>query len=142
MNESLVLSGALQKQSWSILWDFENCPIPAEVRGTHVVNTFKNYVRNLDGNIKHFNAFGNLMMFKQDIRAELQQCGVLLHDIPTGKPSATDVALMVEFLKLVLDCPPPHGISTLFCLPSAKKLSVPFLSFFFFFFPPSIRQFW
>ena len=46
---------------------------------------------------------------QDDLRADLQESGVLLHDV-TRKANSSDLAILVEILKLVIDSKPPHCI--------------------------------
>jgi len=94
----------------TVFWDIENCAVPSDIRGFQVVTAMRKFVGKRQGILKNINAFGNLNQIRQELRAELQQSGVLLHDVPPGKPSAADMALMVEFLKLVADHRPPHHV--------------------------------
>jgi len=94
----------------TVFWDIENCAVPSDIRGFHVVTAMRKFVGKRQGILKNINAFGNLNQIRQELRAELQQSGVLLHDVPPGKTSAADMALMVEFLKLVADHRPPHHV--------------------------------
>ena len=40
----------------------------------------------------------------------MQESGVLLHDIVTSKANSSDLAILVEILKVVIDNKPPHCI--------------------------------
>ncbi|KAM9987373.1 hypothetical protein ACTFIZ_005413 [Dictyostelium cf. discoideum] len=55
-------------------------------------------------------AFANLKLIKDELRSNLQECGVLLHDVTRNKSNASDIAILVEILKLVIDNKPPHCI--------------------------------
>jgi hypothetical protein len=49
------------------------------------------------------------MFPQEELRAEMQESGVLLHDV-TRKANSSDLAILVELLKLVIDNKPPHCI--------------------------------
>lgn len=49
------------------------------------------------------------MSLKEELRADMQESGVLLHDV-TRKANSSDLAILVELLKLVIDNKPPHCI--------------------------------
>eukprot|EP01113_Clastostelium_recurvatum_P022384 TRINITY_DN2669_c0_g1_i2.p1 TRINITY_DN2669_c0_g1~~TRINITY_DN2669_c0_g1_i2.p1 ORF type:complete len:922 (+),score=223.04 TRINITY_DN2669_c0_g1_i2:122-2887(+) len=93
----------------TVFWDIENCGVPRNVRGTTVVSA----IRKLSlrhGLLRNISAVGNLKSIKEELRIELQGSAVLMHDVPSGKPSAADIAILVELLKLVCDSKPPHKI--------------------------------
>ena len=73
-----------QHISVTIFWDFENCPVPSEMKGFHVVSALRNYVKTVGSLLKNISAFGNLNLLKQELRTDLQQSGVLLHDVSSG----------------------------------------------------------
>ena len=45
-------------------------------------------------------AIGNLKIISDSTRKELQDCGVLTLDVASGKPSAADMSIMVEVMKV------------------------------------------
>lgn len=49
------------------------------------------------------------LCLQEDLRADMQESGVLLHDV-TRKANSSDLAILVEILKLVIDNKPPHCI--------------------------------
>lgn len=93
----------------TIYWDIENCSVPNNMRAYEVVVAIRNYGSSI-GVVRNISCFANLMNLSTNFRNDLQLSGVLLVDVPSGKPQASDMAFLVEFLKLACDCPPPHHI--------------------------------
>eukprot|EP01116_Phalansterium_solitarium_P017951 TRINITY_DN4578_c0_g1_i8.p1 TRINITY_DN4578_c0_g1~~TRINITY_DN4578_c0_g1_i8.p1 ORF type:complete len:689 (+),score=174.46 TRINITY_DN4578_c0_g1_i8:102-2168(+) len=91
----------------TVLWDIENCPVPPDSSGMTVVSTLRSFALR-HGYLKTVSAIGTLQNIPDEVRAQLQSSGVSLHDVPPG--SSTDVAILVELLKLVADNRPPHTI--------------------------------
>jgi len=79
------------------------------LRAYEVVVAIRNYGASI-GVVRNISCFANLMNLNINFRNDLQLSGVLLVDVPSGKPQASDMAFLVEFLKLACDCPPPHHI--------------------------------
>eukprot|EP00027_Filamoeba_sp_ATCC50430_P009244 CAMPEP_0168551020 /NCGR_PEP_ID=MMETSP0413-20121227/5947_1 /TAXON_ID=136452 /ORGANISM="Filamoeba nolandi, Strain NC-AS-23-1" /LENGTH=207 /DNA_ID=CAMNT_0008581513 /DNA_START=87 /DNA_END=707 /DNA_ORIENTATION=- len=106
-NSTLVNSGT--PVPVTIYWDIENCSVPNNLRAYEVVVAIRNYGASI-GVVRNISCFANLMNLNINFRNDLQLSGVLLVDVPSGKPQASDMAFLVEFLKLACDCPPPHHI--------------------------------
>jgi len=109
MNASSITIGV------TVFWDFENCAVPSSFSGTQIVSAIRNYCLSLGGGnvgeIKNIIAIGNQKMMKESLRKELQNCGVVLHDVPSShKPNQSDFAILVELFKFVLDNKPPHTV--------------------------------
>lgn len=92
----------------NVFWDIENCAVPATMKGVQVVNAIRSFALQR-GILKNISAFANLKLIKDDLRSDLQESGVLLHDV-TRKANSSDLAILVEILKLVIDNKPPHCI--------------------------------
>eukprot|EP01133_Synstelium_polycarpum_P017471 gene17471-20846_t len=93
----------------NVFWDLENCAVPSYMKGIHVVNAIRSFALQR-GVLKNISAFANLKLIKDELRSNLQECGVLLHDVSRNKSNASDIAILVEILKLVIDNKPPHCI--------------------------------
>jgi uncharacterized LabA/DUF88 family protein len=105
------------------------------MKGVQVVNAIRSFALQR-GILKNISAFANLKLIKvcwcpcsaiaifpakankkysnsfcaqDDLRADMQESGVLLHDV-TRKANSSDLAILVEILKLVIDNKPPHCI--------------------------------
>lgn len=52
----------------------------------------------------------NALFVQEKLRADMQESGVVLHDIVTSKANSSDLAILVEILKVVIDHKPPHCI--------------------------------
>lgn len=92
----------------NVFWDIENCAVPTTMKGVQVVNAIRSFALQR-GILKNISAFANLKLIRDDLRADLQESGVLLHDV-TRKANSSDLAILVEILKLVIDNKPPHCI--------------------------------
>lgn len=98
----------MQEVPVNVFWDIENCAVPTTMKGVQVVNAIRSFALQR-GILKNISAFANLKLIKDDLRADLQESGVLLHDV-TRKANSSDLAILVEILKLVIDNKPPHCI--------------------------------
>jgi len=98
----------MQEVPVNVFWDIENCAVPATMKGVQVVHAIRSFALQR-GILKNISAFANLKLIKDDLRSDLQESGVLLHDV-TRKANSSDLAILVEILKLVIDNKPPHCI--------------------------------
>ncbi|PRP83802.1 hypothetical protein PROFUN_09000 [Planoprotostelium fungivorum] len=88
----------------SIFWDMENCRVPATVEGSMVAGKLLNFASKL-GPIHRINGYGNLTCFRKETRMELMAGGIDLHDVPSGKPNAADIAIIVDMLFYAMENP-------------------------------------
>jgi hypothetical protein len=93
----------------NVFWDIENCAVPSGMKGVHVVHAIRQFALQR-GILKNISAFANFKLLKEKLRADMQESGVVLHDIVTSKANSSDLAILVEILKVVIDHKPPHCI--------------------------------
>jgi hypothetical protein len=116
----------------------QNCAVPSNMKGVQVVNAIRHFALQR-GILKNMSAFANLklirvcilfiriyfsvlsshpyfllanilcMLAQEELRDDIRESGVLLHDV-TRKANSSDLAILVELLKLVIDNKPPHCI--------------------------------
>lgn len=97
----------------AILWDIENCPVPAEVRAEDVAGNIRVALRLhpvIKGAVTFFSAYGDFNNFPRKLREGCQRTGVNLIDVPSGKKDAADKAILVDMFLFALDNPPPSTI--------------------------------
>lgn len=97
----------------AILWDIENCPVPAEVRAEDVAGNIRVALRLhpvIKGAVTLFSAYGDFNNFPRKLREGCQRTGVNLIDVPSGKKDAADKAILVDMFLFALDNPPPSTI--------------------------------
>jgi hypothetical protein len=61
------------------------------MRGFHVVNCIKNHVKSTGGNLLGISAIGNITRLPQNLRVDLHGAGVLLQEVPPGKPNEPNI---------------------------------------------------
>lgn len=97
----------------AILWDIENCPVPAEVNAEDVAGNIRMALRvhpAVKGAVTMFSAYGDFNHFPRRLREGCQRTGVNLIDVPNGKKDASDKAILVDMFLFALDNPPPCTI--------------------------------
>jgi hypothetical protein len=78
-------------------------------KGYEVVRALRGFALQ-KGTLNKIVAIGNTKTLPKEMRDELQDSGVSMHDVSSTRANASDIALLVEILKLVLDDHPPHCI--------------------------------
>eukprot|EP00742_Colponemidia_sp_Colp-10_P010237 GILJ01011233.1.p1 GENE.GILJ01011233.1~~GILJ01011233.1.p1 ORF type:complete len:1188 (-),score=193.55 GILJ01011233.1:103-3666(-) len=92
-----------------IFWDIENTGIPSNVRPEMAAFFISSYARTI-GPIVAFNAYGNLRLFRDELRMSLHQSGVHLCDVAGGIKEAADKAILVDMFLFALDNGTPATI--------------------------------
>ncbi|KAJ3107626.1 hypothetical protein HDU97_003620 [Phlyctochytrium planicorne] len=126
-----------QKIGCLVLWDIENIAVPSGLRGEDVVRKLKRLVLNPNHGLPPSNehlahhkrtpsshdetlrqrrylkdiiAVCSIDRLNPGLRTQLQDSGVVMQDCASGKPSAADMAIMVELLKFTYYTKPPFRI--------------------------------
>ncbi|XP_068654581.1 uncharacterized protein [Aristolochia californica] len=97
----------------AIFWDFENCPIPSDVRAEDVAGNIRMALRVhpvIKGAVTTFSAYGDFNSFPRRLREGCQRTGVKLIDVPHGRKDAADKAILIDMFLFALDNPPPSSI--------------------------------
>ncbi|KAJ3022648.1 UNVERIFIED_CONTAM: hypothetical protein HDU68_009011 [Siphonaria sp. JEL0065] len=111
----------------SVFWDFENCAVPtskqkawmhqqhsltanADTRGFVIVRRIKDYLCSKNLQLTNILAIGNISRMSSVVKLDLEESGVVLQNISSGKPSAADIAIMGEIMKITFFHKPPHAI--------------------------------
>ncbi|GLJ18748.1 hypothetical protein SUGI_0334640 [Cryptomeria japonica] len=97
----------------TILWDIENCPVPADVHPEDVASNIRMALQLhpvIKGVVTMFSAYGDFNIFPRKLREGCQRTGVNLIDVPNGKKDAADKAILVDMFLFALDNPPPSTI--------------------------------
>jgi hypothetical protein len=82
----------------TVFWDIENMPIPNGCRGFDIVHQIR---QTLNTTLDNIVAIGNLGEMPSTIRKDLQDSGVVMMDSVSTKPSSSDIAIIVEMVKLL-----------------------------------------
>ncbi|KAF8201521.1 NYN domain-containing protein [Pholiota molesta] len=94
----------------AIFWDYENCPVPSNVRGSKVVSSIFKSVKE-HGNVFSFKAYLRITEEQLSnkaigIRSQLQYSGVSLIDCPlNGKKDVVDHMMMVDMIVYAMSHP-------------------------------------
>ncbi|GBG87691.1 hypothetical protein CBR_g45845 [Chara braunii] len=97
----------------AILWDIENCCIPAGVPAEDVAGNIRTALRlhpAVKGAVTVFSAYGDFNQFPRRLREGCQRTGVNLIDVPSGRKDAADKAILVDMFLFAIDNPPPSTI--------------------------------
>ncbi|KAJ3211235.1 hypothetical protein HDU82_006328 [Entophlyctis luteolus] len=96
--------------SASVFWDHENCAIPKDTRGFVVVRRIKDLLLSRNLTLTNIIAVGDASKMNAQTKLELEESGVVLQNISSGKPSAADIAILNEIMKNIYFHKPPHSI--------------------------------
>jgi len=105
MNPALDMEGPV-----AIMWDIENCPIPAGVPPLDVSGNIRHSLLvhgGVKGAITTFSAYGDYSHMPKSIRQGCQKTGINLIDVPNGKKDAADKAILIDMFLFALDNRPP-----------------------------------
>ncbi|KAJ3325446.1 hypothetical protein HDV06_004305 [Boothiomyces sp. JEL0866] len=90
----------------TVFWDFENVSVPNGYRGYTVVQQLKQ----LGLKLTNIHAIGNSNQLSASTRGELEESGVSILHVSSGKSAAADIAILVEIMKLIHFTGAPHTI--------------------------------
>lgn len=94
----------------AIMWDIENCPIPAGVPPMDVSGNVRNSLMvhgGVKGAITTFSAYGDYSHLSKELRQGCQKTGINLIDVPSGNKDAADKAILIDMFLFALDNRPP-----------------------------------
>ncbi|KAJ3229161.1 hypothetical protein HDU81_005582 [Chytriomyces hyalinus] len=94
----------------SVFWDFENCAVPSGVAGFLIAKRVKDLCQKRNLELCSFFAMGDTAQLNATVRADLEESGVSLINVSSGKESAADIAILTELMKTVYFMKPPHEI--------------------------------
>ncbi|KAJ3124376.1 hypothetical protein HK100_011255 [Physocladia obscura] len=94
----------------SVYWDIENCACPASIRGILIVRRIKDFLKSKNLVLLEIRAIGDISKINAVSQTELQESGVVLQNVSSGKPNAADISILGEIMKLIYYRRPPHTI--------------------------------
>lgn len=95
----------------SVFWDLENCGLSSGgPRGFEVVRRIKDLARERGVSLTNIVVVANLERISPTIKLDLEESGVVLQNVSSGKPSASDIGILAEIVKVVYHFRPPHWI--------------------------------
>ena len=92
-----------------ILWDLENCSVPAATTPWSVASSILGSLRSCGytGPVKELAAYGDFSLMRPATRRQLQATGWRCIDVPSGRKDAADRALQLDLLMYAREVPPP-----------------------------------
>lgn len=60
----------------------------------------KQFIQQRDWELRNISAIGNISNLNNQQKNELEECGIVMQNISSGKASAADIAILGELLKL------------------------------------------
>lgn len=94
----------------TVFWDMENCTLNVSVKGYEAVRRIKDLAKARHISLTNIVAISNLDRLPAGTKLELEESGVVMQNVSSGKPSASDIAILGELLKLCYHYKPPHAI--------------------------------
>ena len=92
-----------------ILWDIENCSVPAATTPWSVASSILGSLRSCGyaGPVVSLFAYGDFALMRPATRRQLQATGWRCIDVPSGRKDAADRALQLDLLMYAREVPPP-----------------------------------
>jgi DNA-directed RNA polymerase subunit RPC12/RpoP len=88
-----------QADELCFFWDLQNCPVPSKGSPYECVTAIRAAVLKGERTKEvNFNAYCNVSTLSQETRQELGRARVIVRDVPSQKPAASDIRLLQDIL--------------------------------------------